>query len=99
MSCRSIHSSCTEGTSDIDILLKLLQNSLPEAYMLSSTETLHLRNVVLRREKKMLTGGNMEVKYGVETKGKANQRLSYLGIHPIYSGQTWTLLRMLESAC
>jgi hypothetical protein len=29
---------------------------------------------------------------------KTNQRLTHLGIHPIYSRQTWTLLRMLGSA-
>jgi hypothetical protein len=38
-------------------------------------------------------------KYGAETEGKATQRLSYLGIHPIYSYQTQTILWMLTSAC
>jgi hypothetical protein len=47
----------------------------------------------------MLTGGNIETKYGAETEGKAIQRLPHLGIHPIYSRQTQTLLGMLGSAC
>jgi hypothetical protein len=47
---------------------------------------------VLRRGNKTLIGVNMETKHGAETEGKAIQRLSYLGIHPIYSHQTWELL-------
>jgi hypothetical protein len=54
--------------------------------------------VLLRRGNKILTRGNMEAKYGAETKGKAIQRLPYLAIHPIYSHQTQTLLWMLRSA-
>ena len=45
-------------------------------------------SVLLRRGNKTLTGENMETKCGAETEGKAIQRLSYLGIHPIYSHQT-----------
>jgi hypothetical protein len=56
-------------------------------------------SVLLRRVNKILTGANMETKYGAETEGKANQRLPYLGIHPIYSHQTQTLLWMPRSAC
>jgi hypothetical protein len=41
-------------------------------------------SVLLGRGNKMLTGGNMETKCGAETEGKAMQRLSHLGIHPIY---------------
>ena len=41
----------------------------------------------------------METKYGAETEGKATQRLSYLGIHPINSHQTPTLLWMTKSVC
>ena len=44
-------------------------------------------SVLLRRGNKILTGGNMETKYGAETEGKAIQRLPHLGIHPIYSHQ------------
>jgi hypothetical protein len=46
-------------------------------------------SVLLRRGNKILTGGNMETKCGAETVGKAIQRLPHLGIHPIYSCQTW----------
>jgi hypothetical protein len=45
-------------------------------------------SVLLRRVNKILTGVNMETKYGAETEGKAIQRLSHLGIHPIHSHQT-----------
>jgi hypothetical protein len=44
--------------------------------------------VLLTRRNKILTGGNMEIKCGTETEGKAIQRLPYMGIHPIYSHQT-----------
>jgi hypothetical protein len=44
-------------------------------------------SVLFRRVNKILTGGNMETKCGAETEGKAIQRLSYLGNHPIYSHQ------------
>ena len=40
----------------------------------------------------------METKCGAEIEGKATQRLSYPGIHPINSHQTPTLLRMTRSA-
>jgi hypothetical protein len=40
-------------------------------------------SVIFRRVNKILTGGNMETKYGAETEGKATQRLPYLEIHPI----------------
>jgi len=42
---------------------------------------------------------NTETKCGAETEGKAIQRLSHLGIHPIYSHQSQTLLWMQRSAC
>ena len=44
--------------------------------------------VLLRKGNKILMGANMETKYGAETEGKAIQRLSHLGIHPIYNHQT-----------
>jgi hypothetical protein len=56
-------------------------------------------SVLLRRQNKILTRANMETKCGAETEGKAIQRLPHLGIHPIYSYQTWMLLWMLGSAC
>jgi hypothetical protein len=55
-------------------------------------------SVLLRRGNKILTGANMETKYGVETEGKAIQRLPHLGIHLIYSHQTQTLLPMPRSS-
>jgi hypothetical protein len=56
-------------------------------------------SVILRRGDKIITRGNMGKKYGAETEGKAIQRLPHLGIHPIYSHQTWMLLWMPGSAC
>jgi hypothetical protein len=55
--------------------------------------------VRLRRGDKILTGGNVDTKYGAETEGKIIQRLTHLGIHSIYSHQTQTLLWILGSAC
>ena len=52
-----------------------------------------------RRWNKILKGGNMEIKCGAETEGKAIQTLPYLGSHPIYSHQTPILWWMLGSAC
>ena len=48
--------------------------------------------VPLRRGTKYLQKQKMEIKYGTETELKAIQRLSYLGIHPMNSHQTLTLL-------
>jgi hypothetical protein len=42
---------------------------------------------LLRRGIKIPIGGNTKTKCGTETKGKAIQLLSHLGIHPIYSYQ------------
>ena len=55
--------------------------------------------VLLRRGNKILTGGNTETKCGAGTEGKAIQRLPHLGIHPIYSHQTQTVLWMPISGC
>ena len=48
--------------------------------------------ILLRRGNKIPMEGGTETKRGVETEGKAIQRLSHLEIHPIYSYQTQTLL-------
>jgi hypothetical protein len=56
-------------------------------------------SVLLRMGNKIFTGGNMEIKCGAETEGEAIQRLPHLGIHPIYSHQTWMLLWIPGSAC
>jgi hypothetical protein len=55
--------------------------------------------VPLRRGIKITMGGNSEKKCEAETEGKAIQRLSHLGIHPIYNHQTQTLLWMATTAC
>ena len=55
--------------------------------------------VHLRKGNKIFMGTNTETKCGAETEGKAIQRLSHLGIHPIYSYQTQALLWMPGSAC
>jgi hypothetical protein len=56
-------------------------------------------SVFLKRGNKILMGANAEIKYRAETEGKAIRRLSHLGIHPIYSQQTQTLLWIPTSAC
>jgi hypothetical protein len=53
---------------------------------------------LLRREE-ISHGRRYRDKGGVETEGKAIQRLSQLGIHPTYSYQTQTLFSMPPSAC
>jgi len=54
---------------------------------------------LLRRENNILTGGNTGTNCGSETEEKVIQRLPHLGIHPIYSHQTQSLLLMPRSAC
>jgi hypothetical protein len=56
-------------------------------------------SVLLRKEKKILTGAKMETKCRAETEGKVTQRLPHLRIHPIYSHQNLTLLWMSRNAC
>ena len=56
-------------------------------------------SVLLRKQNKIFIGANMETKCGTGTEGRAILRLPYLGIHPIYSYQTQTLLWMPTSAC
>jgi len=56
-------------------------------------------SVLLRRESKLLTGGNTGIKSGVETEGKIVQRLPHLGIYPVCSHQTQSLLLMPRSGC
>jgi hypothetical protein len=55
--------------------------------------------VLLRRGKKILKGGILEAKCGVETEGKAIQRLPHLGLHPMYRHHTQTLLQMPRNTC
>jgi hypothetical protein len=55
-------------------------------------------SMLLRSGNKILTEENMETKCGAETERKTIQRLPQLGMHPIYSHETQTLLWMLGSA-
>jgi hypothetical protein len=55
--------------------------------------------VLLRRGNKIFMRENTETMCGVETEGKAIQRLPHLGIHPIYRHQTQILLQMPRNAC
>jgi hypothetical protein len=54
---------------------------------------------LLRRGDKILTGANRETKCGSGTERKAIRKLPHLGIHPIFSQQTWISLGMQGSAC
>jgi hypothetical protein len=54
---------------------------------------------LLRKGNQICTGANMETKCRAATEGKAFSRLSHLGIHPIYSHQTPTVLWMARNAC
>jgi hypothetical protein len=56
-------------------------------------------SVLVRRENKILEGGNTETKCGAETEGKAIQRLPHLQILPIYRHQTQTVLKGSRSTC
>jgi hypothetical protein len=44
-------------------------------------------------------GRDAETKCGAETEGMTIQRLPHLGIHPIYSHQTQTILWIPTTAC
>ena len=55
--------------------------------------------VLLRRGNKIPMGGVTVTKCGAQTEGNAIQRLSHLGIHPIYTHQTQTLLWIPRSTC
>jgi len=56
-------------------------------------------SILLQRENKILTGGNIGTKSGARTKGKIIQRLPHLGSQPTCSHQTQSLLLMPRSAC
>jgi hypothetical protein len=55
--------------------------------------------VLLRRGNKIPMEGVIETKCAAENELKAIQRLPHLGIHPIYSHYTQTLLWMPTNAC
>jgi hypothetical protein len=54
---------------------------------------------LLRIGNKIFMKGVTETKFGAKTKGWTIQRLPHLGIHPIISHQTQTLLHMPERLC
>ena len=54
---------------------------------------------LLRMENKIPMEGVTETMCGAETEGMTIQRLSHLGIHPMYSHQAHTLLWMPTRAC
>jgi hypothetical protein len=56
-------------------------------------------SVLLRRGNEIIMGGNTKTNCGAKLEGKAIQRLPHLGIHPIYSNQTQTLLQVPRSVC
>jgi hypothetical protein len=56
-------------------------------------------SILLRRGNKTTMEGATETKFGVETEEMTIQRMTHLGIHPIYNHQTQTLLWMPTSAC
>ena len=60
-----------------------------------SVDTLPL----LRIGNKTPMEGVTETKCGIEPEGMTSQRLSHLGIHPIYNHQTQTILWMPTSTC
>ena len=60
-----------------------------------SVDTLSL----LRMGNKIPMEGVAETKFGAETEGRTMQRLPHLGIHPIISHQTQTLLHMPARFC
>ena len=55
--------------------------------------------ILLRRWNKIPMEGVTETKFGAEMKGWIIQRLPYLGIHPIISHQTQTILHMPARFC
>jgi hypothetical protein len=54
---------------------------------------------LLRMGNKIPMEGVTETKFGAEREGRTMQRLSHLGIHPINSHQTQTLLHMPARFC
>jgi hypothetical protein len=56
-------------------------------------------SILLRRGIKIPMGGDTETKCGEETEGETIQRLSHLGIHPMYSYKIQTLLWLPTRTC
>ena len=78
---------------DVSLKAQNTQDTFTDHMKLKKKEDQSVGAFVLHRKgNKILTGANMEIKYGAETEGKAIQCLSHLGIHPIYNHQTPTML-------
>ena len=56
-------------------------------------------SVLLRRGNKIPMERDIKTNCGAETEGRANQKVTHLEIHPIYSYQPQTLLQMPRTAC
>jgi hypothetical protein len=65
---------------------------------LKKKEDQSVDSLILRRGNKIPMKGVTETTCGTDTEGMTIQRLPHLGIHPIYSHQTQTLLWMPTSA-
>ena len=80
--------------------LGILKIQFAEHIKLKKKEDLSVdSSFLLRMGNKIHMEGVTETKFRAKTEGKTIQRLSYLGIHSIYSRQTQTLLWMPTSAC
>jgi hypothetical protein len=80
--------------------LQLLKLRVPEIQFAKHMKLNNKENrsvdtlILLRRGNKITMEGVTETKFGVETEGMTTQRLPHLGIYPIDSHQTQTLLWM-----
>jgi hypothetical protein len=59
----------------------------------------HVDASILLRRNKIPMEGITETKFRAETEGMTIKRLPHLGIHPINSHQTHTLLQMTARTC
>ena len=76
------------------------QGTIKGAYEAQEKEDQNVNTFIfLRRGNQIPTGGNTETKCGVATEEKAIQGPPQLGIHPIHSCQTQTLIWMPTMAC
>jgi hypothetical protein len=62
-------------------------------------QSVHTLILLLKKGNKISMEGFTETKCGAETEGMTMQRLSHLGIHPIYTHQIQILLWMPTRAC
>ena len=91
--CQTRSSSATYVTGAVGLSMCLVGGLVPRSWGVGMGSP----SVLLRRDNKILMGGNTKTTCGTETEGI--QRLPHLGIRPIYRYQTQTLLWMPRSAC